>query len=640
MKRGRPPFNKTDSAKKRRRSEIQKNNRQSRVQIGNQFDRWESLRLQLASQGSGCHVVDHRDVAKYLLDRNERFMLSTPVRPHADCLAFDLDASTISRQSDDYECLSGIEYLKEFPQGMSLTFQDDRHDETYHPSSTEESEDSDLDDSDLDHSEFLMDLSMNQNGIDASQVIGNEDDSSSEVSDSDEQDICHAQPSKMTETHCIKINNPEIIISQKAGIVYESCLKQLVEMKIPEKCPEPGCKKPYEIDFTKIGTSLTMEWVCTDGHIGHKWLSQPLLNKVNAADFILSSCIVLSGNNYSKTKRLLDFMNVGCVNESTHHRIQKHYCIPEIKKYWEDLQNKVLENIKDQEVIIAGDGRMDSPGYNAQFCTYTVMEYETLDIVAVIIIDKRETELKSTNMEKEAFKRAMDFLKEKGIKVKEVISDAHPQVTAFMKRVYPEVKHSYDIWHAAKNLGKKINKVGQEKGNNILLAWSKDIVNHFWFCSRECSGSPLSFLSKWKSVLFHITNQHEWPALEHDDTGCCAHGPITEGTREKDWLTPSSKPHVALRKLIYDNYLLQKIPYYVNFRTTAELENFQELILVYSAKRYSFSWQRQYCKKSQRWTVTHRKTEKSFFLYKRHCQHDTPSQNEKQTSHEQKIFFR
>ena len=79
-----------------------------------------------------------------------------------------------------------------------------------------------------------------------------------------------------------------------------------------------------------------------------------------------------------------------------------------------------------------GDGRMDSPGHCAQYCTYTLIEYESKDIVACEIINKRETDLKSTSMEKKGLKRALQSLKDSGIIVKEICTDASTTVAAFI----------------------------------------------------------------------------------------------------------------------------------------------------------------------------------------------------------------
>ena len=48
---------------------------------------------------------------------------------------------------------------------------------------------------------------------------------------------------------------------------------------------------------------------------------------------------------------------------------------------------------------------MDSSGFNASFCTYVLMSNARLGILDVVIIDKKEVELKSTNMGKEWFVR-------------------------------------------------------------------------------------------------------------------------------------------------------------------------------------------------------------------------------------------
>ena len=69
---------------------------------------------------------------------------------------------------------------------------------------------------------------------------------------------------------------------------------------------------------------------------------------------------------------------------------------------------------------------MDSPGHCAQ---YTLIEYESKDIVACEIINKRETDF---TMEKEGLKRALQSLKDSGIIVKEICTDASTTVAAFI----------------------------------------------------------------------------------------------------------------------------------------------------------------------------------------------------------------
>ena len=77
---------------------------------------------------------------------------------------------------------------------------------------------------------------------------------------------------------------------------------------------------------------------------------------------------------------------------------------------------------------------MDSPGHCAQYCSYTMMENTTKEIVSIITMDKRHTAGKSTNLEKACFTKSMTVLTQKRVGVSEVVTDSHMQITALMSK--------------------------------------------------------------------------------------------------------------------------------------------------------------------------------------------------------------
>lgn len=77
---------------------------------------------------------------------------------------------------------------------------------------------------------------------------------------------------------------------------------------------------------------------------------------------------------------------------------------------------------------------MDSPGHSAQYCSYTMMENSTKKIVTLETMDKRNTALKSSGMEKECLVKAIDSLTTKEIDIGEIVTDAHMQITALMSK--------------------------------------------------------------------------------------------------------------------------------------------------------------------------------------------------------------
>lgn len=134
-----------------------------------------------------------------------------------------------------------------------------------------------------------------------------------------------------------------------------------------------------------------------------------------------------------------------------------------------------MQDYRQLDVVVSGDGRCDSPGKCAKFCTYTLMETNKNLILHSETMDKTEVQNKSPNMEREAANRALTCLKGK-INVVEITTDASTSVTKmlglFLNCVYsililyhntadnhPGVEHSMDVWHKSKLLKKVLNNV-------------------------------------------------------------------------------------------------------------------------------------------------------------------------------------
>ena len=81
--------------------------------------------------------------------------------------------------------------------------------------------------------------------------------------------------------------------------------------------------------------------------------------------------------------------------------------------------------------MVSGDGRCDSPGKCAKFCTYTLMESTKNTILHSETVDKREVQNKSPNMEREAVHRALNHIKGK-VKVVEITTDCSTVVTKML----------------------------------------------------------------------------------------------------------------------------------------------------------------------------------------------------------------
>ena len=94
--------------------------------------------------------------------------------------------------------------------------------------------------------------------------------------------------------------------------------------------------------------------ICHQGHSVWRWNSQPTLKYgMHAGDFMLSSNILLSGNNYGKVALLFKFMNLGIVHRTTFFKIQDAYCVDAIEDYWDDKRSAIITRLKSKDSVVA-----------------------------------------------------------------------------------------------------------------------------------------------------------------------------------------------------------------------------------------------------------------------------------------------
>ncbi|KAK7130323.1 hypothetical protein R3I93_019831 [Phoxinus phoxinus] len=84
---------------------------------------------------------------------------------------------------------------------------------------------------------------------------------------------------------------------------------------------------------------------------------------MQGGDFMLSTNILLPGNNFSNVALLFRFMNMGMVARSTFYAVQDTYCADAVKQFWEHNRGLVIDRLRTKDSVVAlADGRMDSPG--------------------------------------------------------------------------------------------------------------------------------------------------------------------------------------------------------------------------------------------------------------------------------------
>ena len=251
-------------------------------------------------------------------------------------------------------------------------------------------------------------------------------------------------------------------------IVFFSCLVPLLQRCLT--CNSPAVIKNI---FTK-GTALCLKLLCHINHLS-SWCSQPQKGAIYLGNLLVAASIVFSGGTYKVFSDMANILLLQMIKERTFYAIQEKYIFGAVNKVYKVYRNLLQHQFIDKPAKLGGDGRCDSPGHNAKYCTYSVMEQESSQILHFHITSVEETDRKSNLMEKQALVRVLEKLK---VSIESLTTDRHPQIRKHL-RENTSIRHQFDIWHAAKSLRKKLTNAAKSKANAELQAWIKSIDNHF-----------------------------------------------------------------------------------------------------------------------------------------------------------------
>jgi len=131
---------------------------------------------------------------------------------------------------------------------------------------------------------------------------------------------------------------------------------------------------------------------CIDGHIIVDWQSQPLIGRMPAGNLLFCAVTVFSGQTFAHVQNVATFLNMKFMSYTPFYDIQRANLIPVIMETWKTHQQCLFAELRHTEnpLRLCGDGRMDSPGFSAKYCCYTLMDMDTDKVLTFAVVDVRE----------------------------------------------------------------------------------------------------------------------------------------------------------------------------------------------------------------------------------------------------------
>lgn len=142
-----------------------------------------------------------------------------------------------------------------------------------------------------------------------------------------------------------------------------------------------------KVKINQSGTFISITTECGRCKKEYTWDSQPkLLGKFPAGNLLLSFAVLCAGASIRKILLVFKHMNLLAYYEASYYYHQRKLLIPSIVTFWRSYQQKILDSLKGKEVEIGGDGRHDSMGHSAKFCTYSIVCCTVGLIIHVVLV--------------------------------------------------------------------------------------------------------------------------------------------------------------------------------------------------------------------------------------------------------------
>ena len=140
-----------------------------------------------------------------------------------------------------------------------------------------------------------------------------------------------------------------------------------------------------------IGSFVRIKQLCGNCNRIRVWESQPIVEKTPLGNILTSAAILFSGSLPTKALRMFKILKCSSITEKTYFRHQSSILQPAVSMVWERSQQSMIRDIRRQnrKLILAGDGRADSPGHSAKYGSYSVIDMEANKLLDFKLVQVR-----------------------------------------------------------------------------------------------------------------------------------------------------------------------------------------------------------------------------------------------------------
>ena len=169
----------------------------------------------------------------------------------------------------------------------------------------------------------------------------------------------------------------------KKYIVFDSELERLLYGQICNECVGGHIT---ELRKNIVGTLLSVAPVCVCGNVLPRWESQPRIGQMPVGNLLCTSSAIFSGETHGSIDFFMSLLNLENIGKTKFSDNQKHLVFAAINDAYVKNIHDARRAVDSVGITVSCDGRCDSPGYNAKYCSYTLMHLPTHKILAMALV--------------------------------------------------------------------------------------------------------------------------------------------------------------------------------------------------------------------------------------------------------------
>lgn len=211
------------------------------------------------------------------------------------------------------------------------------------------------------------------------------------------------------------LQESEELYKENKSIVFDSHLRQLFQ-----RCQRCGAHVKFA-SLEQRGSLIGVTSSCEGGH-KETWFSQPFTKRMATGNLVCSSGILYTGNHFASVSAFMSSCNIRFFKKGSFYNLQRKYLWPVVNHRYLIQHRELLQSLRGESLVLAGDGRCDSPGHNAKYGTYSIMHVPMEKILDFSLVQVTEVD-NSNCMEKEGVKRCLQYLEREGQTIELLATD-------------------------------------------------------------------------------------------------------------------------------------------------------------------------------------------------------------------------